>query len=69
MKIHTINNDEQKIENLANELKELWELLTASERKRKTVFCQFLELQKQVQDIQQQNQFLKRKIENEQAIR
>lgn len=69
MKKQIINCDQQKLEHLASELRELWELITPTQRKRKSVFYQFLELQMQVQDIQQQNQILKRKKENEQSIR
>lgn len=54
---------------LENELRELWEILTPSEKDRRSVFHKFLELQKEVQAIQQRNQILTQKEnKNEHAI-
>ena len=51
--------EKQKINllKLEDELREAWEMLTPSEKERRSVFNKFLELQKQVQELLQRNQF------------
>lgn len=63
--------EKQKINllKLEDELREAWEMLTPSEKERRSVFSKFLELQKQVQELLQRNQILKQKeMNNEHAV-
>jgi len=70
MKNQITENQFKKMKKLEDELRTLWELLTPSERERRSVFSKFLELQRQVQEIQLRNQILKEKeMNNEQSIR
>lgn len=45
-----------KLTKLNEQLRELWESLTPSEKERRIVFNKFLDLQKQIQAVQRKNQ-------------
>lgn len=60
MKNQTTEKQNNKLKKLDDELRELWETLTPSEKNRRYIFNKFLELQKQLQAIQQRNQNLEK---------
>ena len=60
MKNQITENQFKKLKKLEEEFQLLWELLTPSEKNRQFIFYKFLELQKQLQDIQQRNQILEK---------
>lgn len=60
MKNQTTENQNNKLKKMDEELRELWETLTPSEKNRRSIFNKFLELQKQLQAIQQRNQNLEK---------
>ena len=65
MKNQITEDQELKLKKLEDELRELWETLTPSEKGRRLIFSRYLELQRLVQAIKKRNQFLKKEITNE----
>ncbi len=69
MKNQNSENQKLKLSKIEEELRELWECLSPSEQKRRSVFYKFYELQKIIQIIRIRNQILnKKEITNEQSI-
>jgi uncharacterized coiled-coil protein SlyX len=61
MKKQITEIQQMKLKKLNEELRELWESLTPSEKERRVVFNKFLDLQKQVQAVQVKNKKLNEK--------
>jgi len=61
MKKQITEIQQMKLKKLNDELRELWESLTPSEKERRSVFNKFLDLQKQIQAVQTKNQNLDEK--------
>lgn len=61
MKTQITETQQIKLKKLSEEFRELWESLTPSEKKRRTVFSKFLELQRQIQVIQAKNKNINEK--------
>ena len=55
MKKQTTEIQQMTLKKLNEELLELWESLTPSEKERRTVFNKFLDLQKQLQAVKMKN--------------
>lgn len=61
MKKQITEIQQMKLKKLNEELLELWESLTPSEKERRAVFNKFLDLQKQIQAVQVKNRKLNEK--------
>ena len=60
---------QMKLNKLNDELRELWEALTPSEKQRRTVFNRFFDLQMQVQCLRIENNKLIEKDKNDNSSR
>ena len=65
MKNQITENQELKLNQLEDDLRELWEMLTPTEKGRRLISSRYMELQKLFQEIRKRNQFLKKEITNE----